>query len=149
MLVYVDGSALSRYLLDLPGSREWRAWAEAFEPSFVTTPLGLTELSRVAQGLDAGGRTRAHEVGERLTVVRFSDQTLAAAATAPGSLSPFAALHLGTAVAHPDITMLATYDALLAREADTYGLAIVSPGYPEGWWFRRRPTDAASPPGAG
>lgn len=134
MLVYVDGSALSRYLVDLPGSAEWRVWAAAHESSLVTTPLGLTELRRVADRLDSAGRARAHAVSERIAVVRFSDQTLKTAAMASTVLTPFAALHLGTAVSHPDITTVATYDGLLARVAVLYGLAVVSPGLRDRWW---------------
>jgi len=134
MLVYVDGSALSRYLVDLPGSEEWRAWAAAHESSFVTNPLGLTELRRVADRLDPAGRARAHAVSERIAVIRFSDQALTTAAMARAVLSPFASLHLGTAVSHPDISTVATYDGLLARVAAIYGLSVASPGRQDHWW---------------
>lgn len=134
MLVYVDGSALSRYVVDLLGSPEWRGWAAAHESSLVTTPLGISELRRVALWLDPAGRARAHEVTERIAVVRFSDQTLRTAAMALTVLSPFASLHLGTAVSHPDITTIATYDPLLARVAIIYGLRAVSPGLRDRWW---------------
>ena len=134
MLVYVDGSALSRYLVDLPGSPQWRAWAAVHESALVTTPLGLAELRRVADGLDPAGRALAHEVSERIAVIRFSDQTLATAAMASAVLSPLASLHLGTAVSHPDISTVATYDGLLARVAVIYGLAVLSPGHRDGWW---------------
>ena len=134
MLVYVDGSALSRYLVDLPGSPQWREWAPAHESTFVTTPLGLTELRRVADHLDAAGRTLAHEVSERIAVIRFSDQTLATAAMARTVLTPFASLHLGAAASNPDVDAVATYDALLARVAVIYGLSVQSPGRRERWW---------------
>ncbi|QTE29605.1 PIN domain-containing protein [Pengzhenrongella sicca] len=134
MLVYVDGSALSRYLVDLPGAAQWREWAAAHEHALVTTPLGLTELRLVAGTLDAAGRTRAYEVTERIAVVRFSDQTLATAAMARSVLSPFAALHLGTAATQPDVGAVATYDLRLASVAAIYGLSVLSPGYPDGWW---------------
>jgi len=134
MLVYVDGSALCRYPVDLPGSSEWRGWAAVHESSFVTTPLGLTELRLVADRLDFAGRARAHAVRERIAVVRFSDQAIKTAAMAMTVLSPFAALHLGTAVSHPDICTVATYDRLLARVAVIYGLLIATPGWPDHWW---------------
>lgn len=134
MLVYVDGSALSRFLVDLPESPQWRDWAAAHEASLVTTPLGLTELRQVADPLDAAARSRAHDVSEHICVVRFSDQTLATAAMARTVLSPFGALHLGAAVAHPDVDAVATYDPLLARVAAIYGLAVLSPGSRDDWW---------------
>ena len=133
-MFYVDGSALSRYLVDLPGAAQWRDWARLHESDVVTTPLGLAELRRVADGLDPAHRALAHDVSERITVVRFSDQTLATAAMARSVLSPFAALHLGAAASHPDITTVVTYDALLARVAVIYGLVVLTPGARDRWW---------------
>ena len=134
MLVYVDGSALSRYVIDAPESRQWRAWAAVHESSFVTSPLGFFELRRVADRLGFAGRARAHAVSERIAEVRFSDQTMKTAVMAWTVLSPFEALHLGVAASDPDIGPLATYDLLLARVAAIYGLSVVSPGRPDHWW---------------
>lgn len=136
MRIYVDGSALCRYLLDTDEAAAWRSWAATREPSLVTSPLALTELRRVA---DRGGpqlRAAAHDVAERLEVVRFSDQALERATRVTSVLSPFGALHLGIAVAHPDVTVVATYDARLATVAVLHGLEVVAPGRPEGWWDR-------------
>jgi predicted nucleic acid-binding protein len=132
--VYVDGSALSRYLVDLPESLEWRRWAPAHQTVLLTTPLGLTELRLVANPLDFAARALAHEVGQRVAVLRFSDQAMATAVMARAVLSPFNSLHLGTAVSHPDIGAVATYDALLARVATIYGLSVCTPGRPDRWW---------------
>jgi len=132
--VYLDGSALSRYLVDLPESPEWRRWAPAHQGVLVTTPLGLTELRLVANHHDFAARARAHEVSQRVAVLRFSDQAVATAVMARAVLSPFNSLHLGTAVSHPDIGCVATYDALLARVATIYGLSVCTPGRPERWW---------------
>jgi predicted nucleic acid-binding protein len=134
MIVYVDGSALSRYLIDLPGTHAWRAWAAEHEPTFVTTPLGLFELRRVADQVDPAGRAVSHAVRERISVIRFSDQTIKVASMAQGVLTPFAALHLGAASSHPDISALVTYDRQLARVAAIYGLSVVTPGALDGWW---------------
>lgn len=136
MRIYVDGSALSRYLADVPESAAWLLWVADREPDLLTTPLALSELRQVAQTMDLAARQTAHDVGERLEVVRFSDQTLRTAAMASGVLSPFAALHLGVAAAHPDVTTIATYDPLLARVAVIHGLAVVAPGRPEQWWVQ-------------
>ncbi|RYV51631.1 hypothetical protein EUA98_07585 [Pengzhenrongella frigida] len=136
MQVYVDGSSLRRYLVDVPGAAEWRAWAATHETSFVTSPLGLMEFHRAADGLDAARRTRAFEVRETIAVRRFSDQAIRTAAMALTVLSPFGALHLGVASSDPEISTLATYDKLLARVAAIYGLTVVSPGSVDGWWER-------------
>lgn len=134
--VYVDGSALSRYLAGAPARDAWLAWTREHEAELVTTPLGLTELRRVAQprGVEAHGT--AHEVAGRIEVTRFSDQTLRKATSVTSVLSPFLALHLGAALAHPDVTAVATYDVQLARVASLYGLRVVTPGWPDKWWER-------------
>jgi predicted nucleic acid-binding protein len=134
--IYVDGSALCRYLLDTDEAADWRVWAALREPSFLTSPLASTELRRVA---DRGGpalRAIAHDVAERLEIVRFSDQALEWATRVTSVLSPFGALHLGIAVAHPDVTTVATYDARLAAVAVLHGLEVVAPGRHAGWWDR-------------
>ena len=134
MRIYVDGSALSRYLPDVPESAAWLLWVYGHEQDLLTTPLALSELRQVAQTMDLGARQTAHDVGDRIEVVRFSDQTLRTAAMASAVLSPFAALHLGVAAAHPDVTTIATYDPLLARVAVIHGLAVLTPGRAERWW---------------
>ncbi len=132
--VYADGSALSRYLDGAPCGPQWLAWAADHESRLVTTPLSLTELRRVARprGVEATGV--AHDVQERVEVVRFSDQTLKAATKVSGVLAPFLALHLGAALAHPGVVAVATYDVELARVSALHGLDVVSPGWPARWW---------------
>jgi len=134
--VYADGTALSRYLAGAPAREEWLAWTREHEAELVTTPLGLTELRRIAQprGVEAHGT--AHDVAARIEVARFSDQTLRKATSVTSVLPPFLALHLGAALAHPDVTAVATYDVHLARVAVLHGLAVVTPGWPERWWER-------------
>lgn len=132
--VYADGSALARYLVGEPWRAEWLAWTALHEADLVTTPLGMTELRRVALagGLEAHGVL--HDVAQRVEVVRFSDQTLRAATHVAGVLPPFAALHVGAAIAHPDVRAVATYDLQLARVVTLYALDVVSPGMPARWW---------------
>ena len=134
--VYADGSALSRYLVGAPCREQWLAWTAEHESQLVTTPLGLTELRRVAQprGVEATGV--AHDVEERVEVIRFSDQTLKAATKVSGVLPPFVALHIGAALAHPDVSSVATYDVQLAQVSALHGLTVVSPGWPSSWWER-------------
>ncbi len=134
MRVYADGSALSRYLAGVDGSSEWTRWAAGRESSFLVTPLSLTELRLVAAPRGQLARTVAHTVAGQLEVVRFSDQAIRRAAMTTAVLRPFNALHLGTAVSHPDVGALATYDVHLARVAAIHGLTVVSPGYAEWWW---------------
>ncbi|MDC7122694.1 hypothetical protein OMK64_14245 [Cellulomonas fimi] len=137
--VYVDGSALSRYLVGAPSRDPWLAWVADHEDRLVTTFLGVSELRRVARprGVEAHGV--AHDVTGRVEVVRFSDQSLHAAARVANVLPSFVALHVGAAVAHPQVGAVATYDVQLAQVAALHGLGVVSPGWPAGWWERARP----------
>lgn len=138
--VYVDGSALSRYLAGAPSRDAWLAWAADHEDRLVTTFLGVSELRRVARprGVEAHGV--AHDVTDRVEVVRFSDQSLHAAARVATVLPSFVALHVGAAVAHAQVGAVATYDAQLAQVAVLHGLEVVSPGWPAGWWERVPPS---------
>jgi predicted nucleic acid-binding protein len=132
--IYVDGSALCRYLLDTDEGAAWRAWAASRETSFVTSRLSIIELRRMADGGGAVIRSAAHDVIDRIEAVRFSDQSLEWAARVTAVLSPFGALHLGIAVAHPEVGVMATYDARLAVVALIHGLDVVAPGRADGWW---------------
>lgn len=134
MLTYADGSALSRSLVAGLESASWMRWSSEHAAEIVTSPLALTELRRTAQVMDPVAREKARRIADEVTVVRFFDQSLKSAAMASSVLSPFAALHLGVAVAHPDVGRVATYDPLLAKVAVIYGLEVVSPGWADGWW---------------
>jgi predicted nucleic acid-binding protein len=136
MGVYVDGSALSRYLIDATSTGDWCAWAAVWEAELLTTTLGVNELRRAAAWKASADRAVAHGVTERLRVVPFSDQAFGAAVTRAKGLTPFQALHLGVALTEPDVDRLATYDARLARTAAAEGLHVVSPGRRAGWWHQ-------------
>jgi predicted nucleic acid-binding protein len=134
MGVYVDGSALSRYLIDATSTGDWCAWAAVWEAELLTTTLGVNELRRAAAWKGSADRAVAHGVAERLRVVPFSDQAFGAAVTRAKGLTPFQALHLGVALTEPDVDRIATYDGKLARTAAKEGLQVVSPGRRPGWW---------------
>lgn len=134
MLIYADGSALSRWLASGDESASWHRWADQSADRLVTSPLGITELRRAVDPLDTVARDKVRDVVDRITVVRFFDQSLKSAAMASSVLTPFAAIHLGIAVAHPDVEQIVTYDALLARVAVIHGLEVVTPGRPDDWW---------------
>ncbi len=134
MLIYADGAALARAVTEEPESAAWRLFVLEREDDLVTSPLGLTELRRAVFPWGPAARAAAYELAERIVVVRFSDQSLKSAAMASAVASPFTAIHVGIAAAHPDVDSVATYDRLLARLAVIHGLEVVSPGRPAGWW---------------
>ncbi len=134
MRVYADGSALVRYLPGPQHGEDWLRWAAEHEPELLVTSLSLSELRAAAARQPADVRALAHAVAERLEVVRYFDQALRLASMSTAVLSPFAALHLGVAVSHPEVTAYASYDGRLVQVAAIHGLRIVSPGLPDRWW---------------
>lgn len=133
-MIYADGSALSRALAPGAEAASWLRFASEHASELLTSPLGLTELKRAAFPLGPVAREQAHRIATSIEVVRFFDQSLESAAMASSVLPAFQAIHLGIAVAHPDVGAIATYDALLARVAAIYVLDVASPGRPDGWW---------------
>lgn len=134
MRVYADGSALVRYLPAPDHSVDWQRWAEQRRPDLLVTSLSLSELRHALAGTPAHVRARVHGVVDGIEVARYSDQAVATAAMTTAVLSPFAALHLGVAVAHPEVAAFASYDRRLVAVAAMHGLQIVSPGLPDRWW---------------
>jgi len=136
-VIYVDGSALIRFLPGVRFYEEWNTWAVPRLGELATTQLGLTELRQTAELFPRETKPRAFEIVERVKarvpVIRFSDENVNVSTHAATVLKPFAALHLGAAVTHPAVETIATYDAELARVAELYSLGVVSPGMPVGW----------------
>ncbi len=134
MLIYADGSALSRSVTDAPEAAAWAEWFAAHADEVVTSPLGLTELRQAAAPLGSDARARARALADSLTVVRFYDEALDSAAMAQGVLPPFAAIHLGIARTHAEVGAIATYDPRLAQVAILHGMQVVTPGRGPDWW---------------
>jgi uncharacterized protein len=132
--VYVDGSALSRYVPAAPEARAWAAWAAEHEPVAVVSQVSVLEARVVAGLVGVDAMLAVLDALVRLPRLRLSDQALRRAVLLPPGLGPFAALHVGAAQAHLDVRAFATYDAPTARAAAGVGLAVVSPGRPSGWW---------------
>ena len=135
--VYVDGSALSRYLPAAPEARAWGAWAGTHEPALVVSQVSVLEARVTAGMLGVDAHLAVLGALTRLPRMRLSDQALRRAVLLPDGLGVFAALHVGAALAHVDVTAIATYDAATARTAAGEGLDVVSPGRPERWWEAR------------
>ncbi|WP_061961393.1 type II toxin-antitoxin system VapC family toxin [Demequina flava] len=136
-MIYLDGSALCRFLPGVRYFEEFSQWILPRLDQVATTQLGLTEVRQAAELYPREEKSRAFGVVEQIRtkvpVIRFSDQNVGISTHASAVLRPFAALHLGAAVAHPQIDTIATYDADLAKVAEIYELSVVSPGMPQGW----------------
>jgi predicted nucleic acid-binding protein len=135
--MYLDGSALCRFLPGVHFFAEFTRWAIPSLEQLATSQLSLTELRQAAALYPREEKDNAFQVIEevraRIPVVRFSDDNVQVSTHAASVLRPFAALHLGAAVAHPAIDTIVTYDSELARAAELYKLAVLSPGLPAGW----------------
>ena len=144
MLIYADGSALSRSVVGGPGGPDepelaaevaaWRSWFTEHSGDVVTSPLGITELRRAADPYGRAARDRARDLADSLTVVRFYDSALGSASMAHSVLPPFAAIHWGIATTHAEVGAIATYDPKLAQVAVLHGVEVVAPGRAAGWW---------------
>ncbi len=136
-MIYVDGTALVRFLPGVHYAEDFTAWAMPRLADLVTTQLGFTEMRQAAELYPREEKSKAFDLIEqvktRIPVVRFSDENVTVSTHAATVLKPFAALHLGAAVTHPAIDTVATYDADLAKVAVLYQLSVVTPGMPAGW----------------
>ncbi|MFW7415445.1 hypothetical protein [Demequina sp. SO4-18] len=136
-MIYLDGSALCRFLPGVKYFDEWNAWVVPRIDEVAMTQLGLTELRQAAELFPRETKGRAYDIVDQvrrtIPVIRFSDENVSVSTHAAAVLKPFAALHLGAAVAHPSIDTVATYDAEFAQASELYELAVVSPGLPQGW----------------
>lgn len=136
-MIYVDGSALEQFLPRAVHFEAWTAWAVPRINDLVTTQVGMTELRHTAELLPRDARQQAfdmiEQVKQRLRVERMSEDWMPVSGFAASVLKPFAALQLGAAVGMEGVDAIATYDADLARAAELYRLAVVTPGMPRGW----------------
>jgi len=146
-VIYADGSALRLTVMDVshpylthehgavgPESIAWRAWLREHERDLAVSEIGLTELRRAADPLGGAARESVRQLSARLTVVRVPDRALGTATLAQAALRPLDAIQLGIAVAHPDVTTVATYARSMARVARLHGLHVLTPGRPDRWW---------------
>ncbi|WP_084104560.1 hypothetical protein [Demequina sp. NBRC 110056] len=143
-MIYVDGSALCRFLPGVKHFDDWNSWVVPRIDQVAMTQLGVTELRQAAELMPREQKSLAYDVVDqvraKIAMIRFSDQNVSVSTHAAAVLKPFAALHLGAAVAHPAIDTIATYDAELAQAAELYGLTVITPGLEPGWHGGGRPT---------
>ncbi|MFV0634633.1 hypothetical protein [Demequina sp.] len=136
-MIYVDGSALCRFLPGVKYFDEWNEWVVPRIDQVALTQLSVTELRQAVELMPREQKMLAYDVVDqvrsKIAMIRFSDQNVSVSTHAAAVLKPFAALHLGAAVAHPAIDTIATYDAELAQASELYGLTVVSPGLEPGW----------------
>jgi len=144
---YADGSALRLSVVGpdypfLPGedpgpaehAEAWRAWLVEHADDVAVTEMGLSAAKSAAIPLGWEARDAVRELGETLTVLRIPDQAFPVAAMVAGVVPSVDAVHLGVAVADPEITTFVTYARQTAQLARMYGLDVLTPGLPDAWW---------------
>lgn len=146
-MIYADGSALRLTVMDVshpflgpddasvgPESIAWRAFLREHERDLAVSEIGLTALRRAADPVGAAARESVRQLAVRLTILRVPDRALDTATLAQAALRPLDAIELGIAVAHPDVSTVATYDRSMARVARLHGLEVSTPGRADRWW---------------
>ncbi|QIK82278.1 hypothetical protein [Sanguibacter sp. HDW7] len=146
-MYYADGSALRLSVVGsdypfLPGedpgpaehAEAWRAWLSEHAGEVAVTEMGLSAAKSAAIPLGWEARDSVRLLGDRLTVLRIPDQAFPVAAMVGGVVPSVDAVHLGVAVADPEIDTIVTYEKQTAQLARMYGLAVLAPGLPDHWW---------------
>ncbi|MGO1317903.1 MAG: hypothetical protein ACTMIR_12830 [Cellulomonadaceae bacterium] len=134
-MIYADGSALRRSVAQDPEAPAWRTWLNENAANVVVSEGGLVELRRAADARDGAARQAAHVLVRELRVARIPDRAVDLATRLEPVLGFLGALHIGVAVAEPDVDGFVTYDRDVARVARMHGLTVLSPGRPDAWWL--------------
>lgn len=137
-MIYLDGSALCRFLPGVRHSEAWHEWVAANKDVIVTSQLGLTELRQAAALYPRSAAAQVAEIVDRVResvpVIMFSDSIVEISSHATSVLKPFAALHMGAAVGDERVDGIATYDPALAHVAEIYQLTVFTPGLGARWY---------------
>ena len=146
-MFYADGSALRLSVVDadypfLPGedagvgehAPAWRAWLAAHHDEVVVTEMGLGAARNAAVVLGWEARDTVRGLAETLTVLRVPDRAFPVAAMVAEVVPSVDAVHLGVAVADPQVDTFVTYVRQSAQLARMYGLEVLAPGRPDRWW---------------
>lgn len=149
-MIYLDGSALCRFLPGVRHGEVWETWVASHKGELVTSRLGLTELRQAAALYPRESVDEITEIIEqvrtKVPVTRFSDDKVSISSHANAVLKPFAALHIGAAVGDERVDTIATYDPALAHVAEIYRLKVVTPGLDERWYLEfEGPVESWSP----
>lgn len=128
--VYLDASAIVRWVVREPGWRELRDFLRG-RPTRVASRIVDVEVRRaVARASVTEAAERVERVLERIVKLEL-DATLAAEAgrLRPSGLRTLDAIHLASALAlGPQLDAIVTYDRRLADAAAAAGIEVAAPG---------------------
>jgi hypothetical protein len=126
---YLDASAITRLVVDAPGSAEATAFLRGMS-NRVTSVVSRTEVARAVALGEPSAATRAADILARLSVVELDAGIVAAAsALRPPTLGTVGAIHVASALLLADaLDAFLTYDPAIAAAARGASLAVESPG---------------------
>lgn len=125
---YLDSSAIVKLAVKESESTELRRFLRRKRP-LVSSALARTEVARALLPLGAVAVRRGRDVLALLELLRVNDRVLTEAGNLlPSELRSLDAIHLATALEFgSDLGRFVTYDARLAKAANSLGLDVVAP----------------------
>ena len=133
-MIYLDSSALLKFVKPERESQALRAWRIELQPGseLVTSQLAALEISRTLLRAGVDHDRVPYVVSQALRGVYLVDVTSTVLTRARSygirRLGPLDAIHLATADPFtPELTGLVTYDAELAAASSELGIAVMAP----------------------
>jgi predicted nucleic acid-binding protein len=124
---YLDTSAFVKTVVDEPESERLAGWLPAW-PDRVSSALLRTEAVRAVRPYGGAAVERAREKIEELELLHVDHAILDAAADLSVEVRSLDAIHLASALAlGPDLGVIVTYDARMARAASELGIEAIAP----------------------
>jgi predicted nucleic acid-binding protein len=125
---YLDASAIVKLVVREPESPALETWLERGTDSFVSCALVRTEVVRALLPEGLAAIRRARRLFDRLDLIMIDDELLDLAADLEKPLRSLDAIHVAAAMELGDqLEALVTYDAQMARAAESLGLPVLAP----------------------
>jgi uncharacterized protein len=125
---YLDASAIVKLVVREPESPALETWLEGGTDSFVSCALVRTEVVRALLPEGLAAIRRARRLFDRLDLIMIDDELLDLAADLEKPLRSLDAVHVAAAMELGDqLEALVTYDAQMARAAESLGLPVLAP----------------------
>jgi uncharacterized protein with PIN domain len=131
---YLDGSVIAHILADGEDFGALRDWMVAHEREAVTSVVARWEATEDMAGPAEGRQGQIRDFVAGLPQVPVSGKAVEIGSYAVAAVPPYAALHVGIAAAHEEISVVVTYDHDVATASRLYGLDVVSPGWDPNWY---------------
>ncbi|QIM17568.1 type II toxin-antitoxin system VapC family toxin [Leucobacter coleopterorum] len=128
MLVYVDTSALVKFVLPEPEHEALLTWSERPEVRLMTSDLTITEFTRAVRRANKSKTPSVREMLSRCGFVRLDPSLYEEAGRLePHELRSLDAIHLAAALAlGSQLDGMLTYDNRLAEAARNVGIRTIS-----------------------